>query len=129
MPDSTATAREALESIRGQVDAAHATAERLVREAEEAARSHTAGVPPRGWADAPPGTPAEVGPGTAIEALQAVAGLLEVVRSAVPPELASQFTGALRELLKALRALIDFYLERLDAPPPQPKQVEDIPID
>lgn len=127
MPDAAAAARDALETVREQVDAAHATAERLVREAEATARKHVADVPPRGWAG--PERPPDTGPGTAVEALQAVAGLLEVVRSAVPPELAEQFAGALREMLKAVRALIDFYLERLDAPPPKPKEVEEIPID
>lgn len=121
-------AREALESMRLQVDAAHATAERLVREAESAAREQLRDVPPQGWASAP----AAEAPGATVEALKAVAGLLEVVRGAVPPELAQQFAGALRELLVAVRALIDFSLERLDASPaPQATrvEVEDIPID
>ena len=129
MPDPAGT-REALEGIRAQVDAAHAAAERLVRDAEDAARAHVQDVPPQGWAGAPEAEPASVG--TALEALQAIAGLLQVVRSAVPPELADQFTGALRELLRAVRALIDYSIERLEAPPsapPAPPRVEDIPID
>ena len=120
MPD-----RDVLETMRQQVDAAYASAERLVRDAEAAAREHVKDVPPRGWAgpvDAPK-------PTTTLEALQAITGLLEVVRGAVPPELAHQFAGALRELLKAVRALIDWYLERLDAPPPREREIEDIPID
>lgn len=106
--------RDALETMRGQVDAAHAAAERLVREAEAAAREQVRDVPPQGWA-AP--APAE-GPaaGATLEALKAVAGLLDLVRDAVPPELAHQFAGALRELLVAVRALIDFSLQRLDEP-------------
>jgi hypothetical protein len=125
MPDSGA--RDTLETMRIQVDAAHATAERLVREAEAAAREQLRDVPPQGWA----ASPAPEAPGTTVEALQAIAGLLAVVRSAVPPELAHQFAGALRELLVAVRALIDFYLERLDQPPDragEPVAVEDIPI-
>jgi hypothetical protein len=47
----------------------------------------------------------------------------------VPPELAQQLADAVRELLMALRALIDWYLERLDRPSPEPVEVEDIPID
>lgn len=134
MPDPSTTAREALETMRGQVDAAHAAAERLVREAEEAARRRVRDVPPRGWDSAPPGGPApEPGPGTTVEALQAIAALLEVARAAVPPELADQFAAAMRELLKAVRALIDHTIERLEpgppASPPAGRPVEDIPID
>jgi hypothetical protein len=120
MPD-----RDAIETMRDQVDAAYASAERLVREAEAAARANAAGVPPSGWA----GPGAEPAPGTAVEALKAIAGLLEVVRAAIPPELAHQFAVATRELLVAVRALIDWYLERLDAPEPAAREVEDIPID
>ena len=39
--------------------------------------------------------------------------LSEVVRGLVPAELRQQFTDAFRELLVAVRALIDWYLERL----------------
>ncbi|MBA2513851.1 MAG: hypothetical protein H0V26_05920 [Solirubrobacterales bacterium] len=126
MPDEAG--REALRTMRLQVDAAHATAERLVREAETAAREQVRDVPPQGWAaESEPEAP-----GSTVEALKAIAGLLEVVRGAVPPELAHQFAGAVRELLVAVRALIDFYLDRLDQPldrEARPAEVEDIPID
>jgi len=128
MPE--AEARDTLETMRLQVDAAHATAEKLVREAEAAAREQLRDVPPQGWASA---VPAEApGPGSTVEAIKAIAGLLEVVRGAVPPELAHQFAGAMRELLVAIRSLIDFYLERLDelpSPDSGPVEAEDIPID
>lgn len=54
--------------------------------------------------------------------------LVEVVRGIVPPELRGQFADALRELLVALRSLIDFYLERLGRPREEPVEVQDIPI-
>jgi hypothetical protein len=54
--------------------------------------------------------------------------ILEALRRAVPVELQEQFTALQRELLLTLRALIDWYLERLDKPELAP-QVEDIPID
>ena len=135
MPDPSSTAaRDALATMREQVDAAHAAAERLVREAEEAARRRVRDVPPRGWESAPPGAgEPEPGPGTTVEAVQAIATLLDAVRAAIPPELADQFAGALRELLKAVRSLIDHTIERLepgpDASPPAARPVEDIPID
>jgi hypothetical protein len=46
----------------------------------------------------------------------------------VPRELSSQVNALVRELLLTLRALIDWYLERLDGGSPEP-EVEEIPID
>jgi hypothetical protein len=46
----------------------------------------------------------------------------------VPSELERQFSALLREVLLTLRALIDWYLERLDGARAE-RQVEDIPID
>jgi hypothetical protein len=54
--------------------------------------------------------------------------ILEALRRAVPVELQEQFNALQRELLLTIRALIDWYLERLEAPELAP-QVEDIPID
>jgi hypothetical protein len=60
--------------------------------------------------------------------LSALAGLLGSVRSVVPPELDQQVTALIREVLLTLRALIDWYLERLDGTRPE-RRVEDIPIE
>ncbi|MDX6668155.1 MAG: hypothetical protein QOK04_1535, partial [Solirubrobacteraceae bacterium] len=46
----------------------------------------------------------------------------------LPHELEEQFSQLLREVLMTLRALIDWYLERLERRPAEPR-VEDIPID
>lgn len=54
--------------------------------------------------------------------------LLEAVRRGLPRELEEQFAALLREVLMTLRALIDWYLERLERRPSEPR-VEDIPID
>jgi hypothetical protein len=54
--------------------------------------------------------------------------LLDGVRRAAPQELQDQVTNVIREFLLTLRALIDWYLERLDEGPPEP-EIEDIPID
>ena len=53
------------------------------------------------------------------------------MREAVPAELSRQLAAALRELLLALRALIDWYLERLGEPRRRRAdvEVEDIPLD
>jgi hypothetical protein len=121
--------RDALAAMRAHLDDAHAAADRLVREAqrqaEEADPGAAADVPPRGW-DAPttagrPGVPD----------LQALLALVDGVRRSIPPELSRQLAEAVRELLLAVRALIDWYLERLGAPGAgrSEVEVEDIPLD
>jgi hypothetical protein len=47
----------------------------------------------------------------------------------VPAEALERLAAALRELLLALRALIDFYLERLERREPDRGVVQDIPIE
>jgi hypothetical protein len=54
--------------------------------------------------------------------------LLDGLRRLVPRELEGQLTNLIREFLLTLRALIDWYLDRLERPPREPR-VEDIPID
>jgi hypothetical protein len=54
--------------------------------------------------------------------------LLDGMRAAAPRELRDQVTNLIREFLLTLRALIDWYLERLDRGPREP-EVEDIPIE
>ena len=57
-----------------------------------------------------------------------VFALLDALRRVVPPELQEQFYALQREVLLTIRALIDWYLERLDSQRRAP-EVEDIPID
>jgi hypothetical protein len=54
--------------------------------------------------------------------------LLDGLRRVAPRELDDQVTKLIREFLLTLRALIDWYLERLDQPRREP-EVEDIPIE
>jgi hypothetical protein len=101
-------------------------AERLVREATERAEAIAAeSAPPRGW-EVPAGDRPAASPFPDVAAL---AGLLEVARGAIPPELARQLAQALRELLLAIRALLDYSIERLEPAERPPVQVEDIPIE
>jgi hypothetical protein len=113
-----------LSEMRSQVDAAYAAADRLVREADAAARQRAGDVPPAGFE----GERAQ-GERTAFSDLQALAGLLDAARTSVPPEVARQLAEAARELLLALRALIDWWIARLEREPEQPVEVQDIPID
>jgi hypothetical protein len=118
--------REAAEAVRAHLDAAHAAADRLVeeaqRQAEDAGDEHAEDVPKSGWATAGEDGPSDV---------QALMALLDALREAVPAELSRQLAAALRELLLALRALIDWYLERLGEPDAARGriEVEDIPLD
>jgi hypothetical protein len=102
----------------------YAEAERLMREAEAKARAAGAGpVPPRGWSvpgDERTPPPFDLGQ---------VAALIESLRGVVPSELTGQLTDALRELLIALRAVLDWYIARLEPPEPQTDDVQDIPVE
>lgn len=60
--------------------------------------------------------------------LQALVGLLELLRGIVPPELQQQLAELVKEILQLLRAVIDWYLERSERQRTEPVEVEDIPI-
>jgi hypothetical protein len=118
---------DALREVRAHLDEAHAAADRLVqeaqRQAEEASGEPAPGVPKSGWDS---GRDDASSPD-----LRALLTLLDALREAVPAELSRQLAAALRELLLALRALIDWYLERLGEPARGRTEVdvEDIPLD
>jgi hypothetical protein len=75
----------------------------------------------------PPPPPNEEPRGPGLD-LRPLFMLLETVRRGLPRELEDQFAALIREILLTLRALIDWYLERLEPGPAEPT-VEDIPID
>ena len=118
------TEDDPLTQMRSQVDAAYAAADRLVREAESAARERAGDVPPAGYEGERASSERSAFPD-----LQALAGLLETARTSLPPELAHQLAHAARELLVALRALIDWWIARLEREPAAPVEVQDIPIE
>jgi|SRR4051794_5150031 len=106
---------------------AYEAAEQLVREAqrraEDAVRAAGAEVPPNGWSpDGPPPS------GSPFPDLDGLVALVEGLRGHLPAELAHQLTDALRELLVALRAVLDYSIQRLDRPPADEREVQDIPI-
>ena len=99
-------------------------AERLVREAHRAAEEAAArSVPPRGW-----NVPGDDPPPPAFDLAQLTA-LVESLRGVVPPDLARQLADALRELLLALRAVLDWYITRLEPAPEPDSDVQDIPVE
>jgi hypothetical protein len=77
----------------------------------------------REWRDAPPPPPRSGGPD-----LAPLFAIAEALRRGLPRELQGQFNSLLREVLLTLRALIDWYLERLDRGDRAP-EVEEIRID
>jgi hypothetical protein len=97
-------------------------AERLVRDATERAQEAArASVPPRGY-DVPREHPSPC------PDLSTVTALLDLARHPLPPELQRQLQQALRELLIALRAILDYSIDRLEPGPRESAPVEDIPI-
>jgi hypothetical protein len=60
--------------------------------------------------------------------LAPIIAIVEALRRVVPHELQEQFNALQRELLLTLRAVIDWYLDRLERPELAPN-VEDIPIE
>lgn len=119
----TDPATDALRALEDRLDRATEAAQRLAREAADSA-ARAVRTPPAGWA----AEPAEGGTGRGGE-LDALVALVESVRDLVPAELRERMLVALRELLLAVRALIDWYLERSEQRRrTHAVDVEDIPI-
>jgi hypothetical protein len=77
-------------------------------------------VPPRGWEiprdEAPAADPDPLAP------------LIEQLLGLVPEDLRVRLTEAVRRLLEALRAVIDWFVSRLERPARDGVEVRDIPI-
>lgn len=111
-----------LSRLEARLDRASEVAEQLIAEAAAAAVRKP---PPSGWQRATEETEPE----------QRLSGELELLLEAVyalrerlPPDLQRRLGEALRELLLAVRALIDWYLERTNRQRSEPAEVQDIPI-
>jgi hypothetical protein len=97
-----------LSELRERVHAAQAAAERIAGEARE----HAAELPHR----------------DARDELDALVALLRALRELVPPELQQQVSEVIRQVLLLLRAVIDYWVDRIDAPRREEVEVQDIPI-
>jgi hypothetical protein len=127
-PNDEPMAHETLRRLERRLDAASEAAERLIAEAAaSAARSASEGrPPPAGWQIPSSGAS---GDGQAVaDDLELLARFVRSVRELIPPDLQRRLAEALRELLLALRALIDWYLERIERRRAEPVEVQDIPI-
>src|SRR5918998_6439998 len=118
MPRSR-TPPEALDALRDRLRATQEAAQRL---ADEAVAQTASGVPPAGW---------DV-PGRADDAnaeLEALVRMLAMLRDVVPPELRAQLAELVRQLLVFVRAVLDWWIERIEpGPRGDERPVEDIPI-
>jgi hypothetical protein len=99
--------------------ASHASGETHERASDQA---HT-DPPPAGWQ-----TPGTREPRSSRSELDLLIQMFQSVRDLIPPELQRRLAEALRELLLALRALIDWYLERTEQRREEASEVQDIPI-
>jgi len=120
-------AEDALRRLEERLDRASGAAERLIAEAAAESAARAAGAfrrpPPAGWRA--PESEGESGRGGDLDLLM---HLVDSLRELIPPDLQRRLAEALRELLLAVRALINWYLERLDAYHEEPAEAEDIPI-
>ena len=122
--DDEQAQRDPLRQLGERLDRASLEARRLAMEASEAALGGAPIPPLSGWA-APE---CDGDPQSEPRQLDGVVAALASLRDRVPPELERRLAEALRELLIAIRALLDWYIERLDRDRPAAGEAEDIPI-
>jgi hypothetical protein len=115
-------------ATRGEAGESATSAE--AAESPEAAGSETTGErtgkpPPAGWQQ--PGDDRDSGVPLLADA-DLLLALFSALRDRIPPDLQQRLAEAIREVLLALRALIDWYLERSERARSAPTEVQDIPI-
>jgi hypothetical protein len=116
---------DALSALRERLDATQRAAQRL---AEDAARERDGDRPPAAGWDVPRSADA------ANTELEALVGLLGALRDVLPPDLRVQLAELARQLLVFVRAVLDWWIGRLETgatgpvPTPPDAGVEDIPI-
>jgi len=125
----TEPSTDPLDELRERIRATQDATERLAAEAAGAAKARAEGrPPPQGWR-----TPEDTS--QTAEEIKALATLLESLRALVPPELQQQLTEVVRQVLMLLRALIDWWVDRLETGEGEARPassggpvVEDIPV-
>jgi len=133
-PPAPGSAEEALRRIEERLDRASEAAERLMAQAAGVSASNPGATDNPGESDAGHDSPPPrsgwqlpedaAGP----PELDPLVALVQALRDLIPPDLQRRLIAALRELLLALRALIDWYLERLERRREDAVDVQDIPI-
>jgi len=140
-PDSST--EDALRRLEARLERASDVAERLFSEAASEATSaalrmggrlggRAAGRGEPAGDDGPPAQgwqiPGQDDPGPERNELELLVAAWNSVRELVPPELRQRLAEAIKEVLLAVRALIDWYLERIERRAAQPIRVQDIPV-
>lgn len=146
-PHNPSASEEALRRLEERLSRASEAAERLIAEAAGSAQAAAAGAA-SAWTSSAGGEtePAPSGEGPPPETppagwqtplseedrrsgdLELLIQFVQSVRELIPPELQRRLAEALRELLLAIRALIDWYLERSEQRRAGGNEVQDIPI-
>jgi hypothetical protein len=136
------TTPEALQALRERLQATQEAAQRLAEEAAEEARARAAGGPEGSAGPADPGDRREGRPppagwdvprraGDAHAEIDALLALLAQLRDLLPPELRAQLAELARQILVFVRAVLDWWIERMDGGVARGggrDDVEDIPI-
>ncbi|HEX3977595.1 MAG TPA: hypothetical protein VGG07_26290 [Solirubrobacteraceae bacterium] len=130
---------DALGRLEERLDRASRAAERLLADAagrmvgepepgetDTAAEGEPLTPPPAGWQQTQAGH--ERGAPPLLADADLLLALFAAVRNRIPPDLQQRLGEAIREVLLALRALIDWYLERSERARSGPTEVQDIPI-
>lgn len=108
---------DTLRRLEDRIGQASDEAQRLIDEAR-------AKPPPAGWQVPPQDGPRETG----ASELEALISAVRSLRDLVPPEVMQRLAEALKDVLLAIRSLIDHYIERLERPRAEPPEIKDIPI-
>jgi hypothetical protein len=120
---------DALSRLEERLGRASDAAERLIAEAAGTAARGPRTPPAAGWQAAEPeGEGEERESRRGLGELETLLAAIGSLRELIPPDLQRRLADALRELLLALRALIDWYLERAKQVRAEPAEVQDIPI-
>jgi hypothetical protein len=114
-----------LQGLEKRIEQASEVAERLIAEAAGAALRRP---PPAGWQSASAEPSDGEGPAVGASEVDLLLEAIRALRDRIPPDLQQRLGEALRELLVALRALLDWYLERTERERREPSEVQDIPI-
>ena len=108
-----------LAALREQIRSTAEAAERLAEEARTGPSAAGSGPPPR--------------TDDAARETQALVALVEMLRDLLPPELRRQVAELIRQILMLIRAVLDWWVQRLepgrDDPVATEPEVEDIPLD
>jgi hypothetical protein len=116
--------QDALRRLEQRLERASDAADRLIAQATGSTRK----PPPAGWQQPAADDHDQASDSRAASDIELLLGVIHSLRELLPPELQRRLAEALRELLLAIRGVIDWYLERSELRRAEPAEVQDIPI-